>query len=318
MCSYLSSLLKENQFSNFASFYNDKVSPIYERDNIIGKSRIRVFSENSLSGIFLDMLIAIAVMLYSFTIPDFSTKLKAIMDNFYYSGHSESGHELNDFINDNSFVTGLRTLFVEEFKCNFSRLLDIIKSISFDRLSVQQRKRIAIQIFLKKLPARIKENHEKTRLWLSSVENIDEYFCSLLLYGTKKYRVFFALKGIRKDYDIGDDTKADLGDVIVYGNKWNFQESVKFRHSHSKEYEIMDKFKVMVFCDVKSNNPDDAFVEAKQRCFDALSRISYTYFASEKQQVPRFDPLHDITELPPIRGILKAKMPQPIGATEGG
>lgn len=147
---------------------------------------------------------------------------------------------------------------------------------------------------------------------LPNFEDIDKYYYSLLLHGFKKYRVFFALKGIRKDSDIGDDTKVDLGDVIVYGNKWNFQESVKFHHWLSEDSEVMDKFKLKLFCDVKSNNQYDALVEAKQRCTDALSRITYTYFTPEKQYVPRLEPYHAIMELPPKTGLLQAKMPQPI------
>lgn len=144
--SYLFNILKENQFSNFASFYNDKVSPIYS------KYRLRAFSPHTLSGIFLDILIVISKF-YSFSIPNFSTKLKSIMDN-HCSGNSNQ--ELNELITDNSFIIGLRSLFLEEFNNNVSRLVEIIKNISLDKLSEQQRKRIAIQMFLKKLPAKIK------------------------------------------------------------------------------------------------------------------------------------------------------------------
>jgi hypothetical protein len=242
---------------------------------------------------------------YSFNIPDFSTKLKAVIENY-------SNFELDILINDNSFVESLKSLFVNEFTNNFSKLVEIIKKISILRMSEQQRKKIAIHMFLKKLPQKIFENHEKSRDRLYYVENVGEHFSSLLPYGKKKYRAFFAFKDIERDYDVGHDTKADLGDVMVYGNKWNFQESVKFQDWFSEDSEVMDKFKLKVFCDVESNNQNDALVEAKQRCTDALSRITYTYFTPEKQQVPRIEPYYDITEIPRIRGELGAKIPQPI------
>lgn len=289
--------LEENrlsQFNNFTSLYNDEVSPVYN------KFHINSFSPNTLSSIFVEMLIAISKF-YSFSITDFSTKLKAIMDNY-------SNIELKDLINNNSFVTNLRSLFVAEFNGNFLQLAEIIKNISLDRLSEQQRKRMAIQMFLKKLPVKIKDNHKTSSYPFSPMENIDKCFCSILFNCKQKYRAFFALKGIRTDESI-----IDLKDVKIYNDKWNFQESLSFQDFFSLSTAPIDKFKFKMFCDVvSSNNPDDALVEAKQRCFDALSRITYTYFDPEKQHALRLEAYHDITEIPPKKGEMGAKMPQPI------
>jgi hypothetical protein len=305
---YLTKILDVNQFSNFTYFYNNRVTPSYY------EYRLPLFSRNILSEIFIEMLIIVSKF-YSFNIPNFSSKLKTIIDNYYTSN---SNNEFNEFMNDNLFVTDLMSFFVAEYGNNLSRLIEILKNISLDKLNQEQRKRTAIQMFLKKLPKRIKENIELFGYKPFLAENIDMYFHSLLLYGKKKYRVFFTLKGVRTRYSDrnsdghGDDTIVDLKDVLVYGDKWNFQESLSFQHSYSQKYEVLDKFKLKVFCDVKSNNPEDAFVEAKQRCFDAVSRITYTYFNIKKQQVPRFDPEVEITELPPKKGVRRAKMPQPI------
>lgn len=50
---YLSDILQVNQFDNFVSFYNDKVSPFY---NIV---RIKNFPPNILSRIFINILVNI-------------------------------------------------------------------------------------------------------------------------------------------------------------------------------------------------------------------------------------------------------------------
>jgi hypothetical protein len=48
--------------------------------------------------------------------------------------------------NDNPFVERLSTLLVDEFSNNFSRLGEIIRNISIDRLSQQQRAIIAFSL----------------------------------------------------------------------------------------------------------------------------------------------------------------------------
>lgn len=296
MYSYLLKFLSENnplQFNNFSSLYNDKVGLTYDNYSI------KSFSADVLSKIFVNMLIIISNFC-PFDIPDFSTRLKSVMDNF-------SDISMKDLIQYSPFIKNLRDFFFTEFDNNFLQLVEIVKNINFDKMSQHQRKNIAIHMFLKDLPERIEKNHEQFKRTQSDIENIDEYYCSLLFYGKKKYRVFLPLKGIQTD-----ESLIDLGEVKIYNDKWNFQESISFLEMFQQNTEPMDKFKFKVCCDIQVNNEHDALITAKQKGQDALSRITFTYFSARKTRPPFFDTYHDITEIPPILGEMAGKVLWPI------
>ena len=127
--------------------------------------------------------------------------------------------KLSESIYLNSFVDTLRDFFFQQLDNNFLMFMDIIRNTDLNRISNIQIRNAAIHLFLKELPDYMKTNHKDfCGSSFSNLDDIGQFFCSILLYGKKKYRVFFSLKGIGSD-----ETKIDLGQVKIYNEKWNFQ-----------------------------------------------------------------------------------------------
>jgi hypothetical protein len=283
-------------FSNFFDFYNNTIGFTY--DNIIRPSTVA----DLLCNVFYEMIIIISKF-YAFNIENFADKLKAIIVNF-------NGLSLDELVYQSQFVSKLENLLIEEFDANFPKYLEVIKQLDFEKFDESQQSKAVVSLFLKEFQSRMRKKQQIQKRFhypMSSVNNLEQYFCSWLSYGKKKHRIFLELRNLRSN-----ESQINVGDDIrIYNNEWNFQESSAFLGTYAIDTGFEDKFKFKVCCDIdSSNNRHDALIMANQKCLDALSKLSFTYFSPSITRPPYFEPSYrEIAQIPRVTADMSGNAP---------
>ena len=162
-------------FNNFFDFYNNTVGSTY--NSYTRPSTVA----DILCNVFYDTIVIISKF-YAFNIENFAPKLEAIIESF-------EGLSLDELVYRSQFVSKLEDLLIEEFDANFPKYLEVIKRLDFRILSKSQQINAAVLMFLKELQSQMVKKHRNQKTFhypISSLNKLEEYFCSRLSYRQKE------------------------------------------------------------------------------------------------------------------------------------